>query len=1244
MSESTVAASLAGDADATVRVAGDVGTNEATTTTTTTTTGATKVHHRNFRNRAARDRKERWRQAQTANWRRGADSYSEDQSDSSHSDAVLRWKQGSSADEADEDGLALPENLKPVFVGGKLMVRKKKQPGASARSKKTYHASSSETASHSSKSVSEWERAQTADWRGGKQAVPSGLQDWDDDDDDDDDFANRLRQPLKLPSTVASSSSSSSSSGSSSSSSGSGSDSPSSSRKKAPARPKPSMLTRQDHIRHVDESDKEYYTPTDSDDTFESTDEEDASAEREDDEFDEEFDDDEIGADALKKLKKKKKRTDKRALGKTLTPPMSPKSKARHRCIKGELAASKARTEALRAQHAAVKYALEVVSETGERVVNDELSLVLAEASKESGTIDAGMRVRTSMFAKTNGLSPLPVCTCNESPMTLIGSNQKGSCAAYCQIHMPFAAAKMGVYGTSHSENHVEEATRRLRAVYLEEKAMEEKQKEKVRKSEARRKARGDFSWAKGGALERQAGDSSDSDWDIARVSKTVGGHGGPPLVVPNPHIESSKKRLAELRESHGYQLFETRTHYMIVTNNTSKSLYRLAKIERFSDEFRIDEDPFLYSQMQIQNLLKMAAMSQQGCRRISGGHGIVGFIQLYNFESTSETGLDLDAMNDCKGGDIIKITEQIYRKHIWAMKRKELMFSFLERTKTVRGIPSYLYQLGPHQGYTLFSGADQVRPIGKFGVKTHTRAVPPGALSAAAKQIASGPNATAVTPTDVDGQVETEVEPTKVQGQANWFDRIVANIDEAVQNKEEELRRRDMKKMTKDQNDEIVEQQRREQLKREEEAAAALAASEENWTKMILEGFIVPEIPTDNALPGQVMQIAANKYIYRTKYLTVFRELDPSEDDESDPDDAALREEDMGESSSDSERAKSDKKRSDQQPSSPTKTSASSRRFDRFKSMFQSKKHPPPEIEKQVSFHTPGDEDILAERADMLPSKMSKQLSKDLREADAAKSNRLQASRTMTRIRTTRADGAEDVLSPKSPKSPKPPGIKSQQTMAKENAVVINSKTYPEDKVVFQSDSDPDWDSDGDDYVYSDESSDTDDDEEVFVEYTLIERILIFLGFLEDRQAKKKAAHESSDSEEEPTAGIFTRVYGGVGALMKQASLKTKAPGAKKTKPGQRKNADGVYRKKKESAPKKRRLTKEELAAAVERRRVALEARENRRKHRAEIRAARAKAQAKAQARIDRYKFEPNQDIVKLRFKAFGGHAPMML
>ena len=111
MSESTVSVSLAGDADATARVGGDVGTNEATTTTTTTTTtGATKPRHRNFRHRAAHDRRERWRQAQTANWRRGAETDSEDHSDSSHSDAVMRWKQGSSADEADEIDLKMPEH------------------------------------------------------------------------------------------------------------------------------------------------------------------------------------------------------------------------------------------------------------------------------------------------------------------------------------------------------------------------------------------------------------------------------------------------------------------------------------------------------------------------------------------------------------------------------------------------------------------------------------------------------------------------------------------------------------------------------------------------------------------------------------------------------------------------------------------------------------------------------------------------------------------------------------------------------------------------------------------------------------------------------------------------------------------------------------------------------------------------------------------------------------------------------
>ena len=62
-------------------------------------------------------------------------------------------------------------------------------------------------------------------------------------------------------------------------------------------------------------------------------------------------------------------------------------------------------------------------------------------------------------------------------------------------------------------------------------------------------------------------------------------------MVIPNPHIERSKRRIKELREANGFQLFETRTHYMIVTNDARKTAYRVAKIARFSDEFKIDED-----------------------------------------------------------------------------------------------------------------------------------------------------------------------------------------------------------------------------------------------------------------------------------------------------------------------------------------------------------------------------------------------------------------------------------------------------------------------------------------------------------------------------------------------------------------------------------------------------------------------------------------------------------------------------
>ena len=290
-----------------------------------------------------------------------------------------------------------------------------------------------------------------------------------------------------------------------------------------------------------------------------------------------------------------------------------------------------------------MKYVFESQDADGQTVLNDELSSVVASYQRNSGEIDANLRVNTDLFAKTNGLSVLPVCTCNEAPMTRIGSNEKGSLAAYCQIHMPFAVAKMGKYGTSHSDAS-REATRRLRVVYLEEKAQEKKRKEKLLKAEAKRRQLGGPTWGAGNSQQRTVqGSDSDSDWDLIKVAKTLGGGGGPPLVVPNPHIARSRERLAGLRQAHDYQLFETHSHYMIVTNNASKSLYRMAKIERFSDEFRIDEDPHLYSQLQMKNLLKMSAISQQGCKRVSSGHGIVGFIQLYNFESTSETGMDLD-------------------------------------------------------------------------------------------------------------------------------------------------------------------------------------------------------------------------------------------------------------------------------------------------------------------------------------------------------------------------------------------------------------------------------------------------------------------------------------------------------------------------------------------------------------------------------------------------------------------------
>ena len=234
-----------------------------------------------------------------------------------------------------------------------------------------------------------------------------------------------------------------------------------------------------------------------------------------------------------------------------------------------------------------------------------------------------------------------------------------------------------------------------------------------------------------------------------------------------------------------------------------------------------------------------------------------------------------------------------------------------------------------------------------------------------------------------------------------------------------------------------------------------------------------------------------------------------------------------------------------------------------------------------------------------------------------------------------------------------------------RENAVVINTKTYPEENV-YASDSDPDYNSEQSfTSLDSDESSDTDDDKE-FVEYTLIERILIFLGFLEDHQARRddSSDSDSDDDGDDGRGGLFTRVYGGATAAVKTVASaatsaakvvtrtaprnpKTEPAAAKETessnKKGKTKGKTKGYKKKKNAKPKER-LTAEELKEKVERRKKALEAQKERRARRAAIRAARAKAREKAERRINRYKFDPEQDIVKLRFKAFGNHARVIM
>jgi len=847
----------------------------------------------------------------------------------------------------------------------------------------------------------------------------------------------------------------------------------------------------------------------------------------------------------------------------------------------------------------------------------------------------ADILTRTSMYAKTNGLSPLPVCTCNEVAMTKLGDGERDrTYAAYCQVHMPFAAAKTGVFGTSHSESQVEEATRRMRLVYLEEKAKEEKQRAKQMQIDARRKNTH--------PARQLRADEYDEEWDLTEVSKNLSRRGGPPILVPNPHIERSKERLSKLREAHGYQIFETRNNYLIVTNDRSQSFYRLAKIERFSDEFRIDEDPHLYSQLQMQNVLKMAALGQQGCKRISKGHGIVGFIQMYNFESTSDTGMDLDAMNSSHG-DIIRLTEEIYRRHIWAMKRRELMFSFLERTVTAQGVPAYMSQLGSFQGYTLFSGSDVVRPIGKYGVKVHARpnldTLIQDLLSAKdhPAQDEKAKDETEQRDAANDHQITKEEIPAPAPPKtSNWFQRVLDNIDQAVEQQESAERSKNAKKLGLD--PEQVAAQEEERRRKEEEAAAAeLARQDGSWMKLILEGFMMPEIPTNNALPGQVIQIGTNKFMYRTKYLTIFKELDPSED-ESDPLPeslpAAFEDSDSDSSVKDEKvkaKGKKAKVEANAKREAPTTVEASDNKEVPAKDSQPNAQdkvvHFPEPIEEQTQDNDPPVDDLTLIKK--LSLKTGSKFSAQIHESDHITTAK-------------RAGERSSSMAPKSPKtSTETPKEKQPQ---KENAVAINSKMYPED---YASDSDPDAliDDDGSDF-FSDESSDSDDDVHTeFVEYTLIERILIWLGFLVDTQAQQ----DESDSEEEPAAGFLTRMYSGVKHATSGVTAKMGKAAAKKTVKATsiKKKGSVAYKKKKtvtDEDGKARRLTPEEIKAAVEKRKAALEAREQRQALRAEKRAKREEARRKAQARIDRYKFDPEQDIIKLRFKSFGAHAPLLL
>jgi hypothetical protein len=486
----------------------------------------------------------------------------------------------------------------------------------------------------------------------------------------------------------------------------------------------------------------------------------------------------------------------------------------------------------------------------------------------------------------------------------------------------------------------------------------------------------------------------------------------------------------------------------------------------------------------------------------------------------------------------------------------------------------------------------------------------------------------------------ETTPAPPKT---SNWFQRVLDNIDQAVEQQESVARSKNAKKLGLD--SEQVAAQEEERRKEEEAAAAAeLARQDGSWMKLILEGFMMPEIPTNNALPGQVIQIGTNKFMYRTKYLTIFKELDPSED-ESDPLPESLPpafEDSDTDSSVKDEKVKAKAKKAKGKENAISKvqatTDAATEASDKKEATAKDLKpnaqekvvHFPEPVEEQAQDNEPPLDDLTLIKN--LSVKTGSKFSAQIHESDE--------------IATAKQAGEKSSsMAPKSPQTRKE--TPKEREPQRENAVAINSKMYPED---YASDSDPDAlldDDDGSDF-FSDESSDSDDDVHTqFVEYTLIERILIWLGFLVDTQAQQ----DESDSEEEPAAGFLTRMYSGVKNATRGVAAKmgTDAATKKATKKtaAVKKNGGETYKKKKtvtDKEGKARRLTPEEIKAAVEKRKAALEAREKRQALRAEKRAKREEARRKAQARIDRYKFDPEQDVIKLRFKSFGAHAPLLL